>query len=699
MPRLCGPETRAMELKCTRFSLSSVYCLLLMFLLLKPSLGQQLCSVPPDPVTIKENHTIDIPLITINIIEGVTLTLLDNPDNLFGLQGNRVMLMKVLDFETLPSELTFRVQCDKANFPSAELLVSILVENMNDNPPVFAQSQYTLNVDELTPEDTSIGRIEANDRDAGLLYYHLEPSTDGYFKIQTVNNPNILVDKVFDYDIIQTLTLLLYAQDTPTLTQAGEASHTATTTITVNIRDIDNRPPWFQPCTETVVGTAKICLSSGYKGRVNLTEKEEGDLPLDPGPLLAIDGDKDRDEPISYKILSGNEAGIFHINENTGDITMLKAADVAGPITLTVLASQFTNNDQFAITSVTFEVMKKSRRFPKFGKECYQGYISCDSPVGSLVLDDKFSNRPLRVWAKDEDFADGVNPDLIYGVVDSTDFTLTAEGFLLLNAEVAQGTVTLQIRAIDVPNDEWGNAKLVVQVLPKGWLSGRYRAEDMAVLGATLAAVLILCLVIIGLLIFHMKKSNGDWQKLSEASTFRGSESTEAKEEMHYTNDGFQNEGDTSSTRPQPTEEMDLRLDTEQEPQAGGTPPEKPTPQASAIPHAASIAPETSSLTGSDKTDSERAVKPILTKERRNEEGGKSVWFKEDVDPSAKDEVVIIPDHEDEEEYLDGEDGDDSSPLASPKVYFADSKTTDKAAVRFQDPAKNGISESEGRAV
>lgn len=47
---------------------------------------------------------------------------------------------------------------------------------------------------------------------------------------------------------------------------------------------------------------------------------------------------------------------------------------------------------------------------------------------------------------------------------------------------------------------------------------GKYRAEDMAALGASLAAMVVLCLVLICLLVFHIKKGNADWHKLTETS-------------------------------------------------------------------------------------------------------------------------------------------------------------------------------------
>lgn len=61
-------------------------------------------------------------------------------------------------------------------------------------------------------------------------------------------------------------------QDTP-LSSRATVSHTGSTTITVNIQDVDNRPPWFQPCTKTVIGTSTVCISSGYTGTVNLTQQ------------------------------------------------------------------------------------------------------------------------------------------------------------------------------------------------------------------------------------------------------------------------------------------------------------------------------------------------------------------------------------------------------------------------------------------
>lgn len=68
-------------------------------------------------------------------------------------------------------------------------------------------------------------------------------------------------------------------------------------------------------------------------------------------------------------------------------------------------ASQVTNRDQFAVTSVTIEVMKRSRNPPRFDRERYEGFIYSTSIPESMVLRDRTTNRPFRVRARDEDFA------------------------------------------------------------------------------------------------------------------------------------------------------------------------------------------------------------------------------------------------------------------------------------------------------
>ncbi|XP_021454527.2 cadherin-related family member 5 isoform X1 [Oncorhynchus mykiss] len=747
-----------MEKKYPHFTLRTLLSFLLVFLLHRSTEAQQICSMPgATPPTIRENNVVGAVVTTITTEEGVTLTIVSNPADSFGLNGNDLTAIKVLDYETKTS-FTIDLLCKKGD-QFLTLIVVVLIENVNDNPPVFAESQYTLNVDELSPVGKSVGAFEATDADKDRLYYSLVPDTEG-FKLQE-NSPNILVQRVLDYDAVTSVTLILSAQDTPTSTPP---SFTATATIHVIIMDIDNRPPWFQPCTETIVDMSKICLSSGYTGTVNLTEQEVGALPLLPGPVHAIDGDKGLNVPIMYTFPTGSESDIFQINQITGDITMLKAADIAGPLTLTVLALQTSNGDQFATTTVTIVVVKKSVNPPQFEKMEYEGFISADAGVDSMVLESKASNRPLKVQAKDTDYADGINPDVRYEVQGSTEFSITPQGFILMTKNVMPGTVSMNLHAIDSSNAESTTASLKVEVMPgittmaptttdmattvmattdmattdmattvmattdmattdmatathaainsttEGVLGapGGYGPGDMAALGASLAVLLVISMVVIGLLVFRIQKGKTDWRKLSEANIFRsslGKGPGELKNGVQYTNEGFQNDGDTSSVGSKGPEEMDGKRSIGNGVTSRAV---EETVMKVSAPLYSNLLLDTSSLAGSDKADSEKEVKPILTKERRVEEGYKSVWFKEDIDPNAKEEVVIIPDNgeregddddddddEEEEGFREEEEEYDNSSPKTPKVLFSDADMDDGRGVKFEASEKEKIQTSD----
>lgn len=171
------------------------------------------------------------------------------------------------------------------------------------------------------------------------------------------------------------------------------------------------------PETETRTGASPS--ATGYY-EVRTSGRREGDTSESPVNLT-----------LPPPVPPGNEGNIFQIDEDTGNITMTKAADIAGPITLSVLvnsppaplrpvprwepegsdlsrrrqASQVTNRDQFAVTQVTIEVMKRSRNPPRFEKDRYEGFIYSNSVPESMILRDRSTYRPFRVRARDEDFA------------------------------------------------------------------------------------------------------------------------------------------------------------------------------------------------------------------------------------------------------------------------------------------------------
>ncbi|XP_068170070.1 cadherin-related family member 5 [Antennarius striatus] len=622
--------------------------------------AERLCTVPPGPLTVPENNTADVQLMKITYGDDVALRITENPEDLFYLKGNALMVKKGLDYESLSSAaLVVWVQCSRTGFRSVNESVEVLVENVNDNPPNFVQNHFVLEVNELTPVNSTVGQIEATDIDSEPLFYRLEAATDKYFRLENINSPKIVVKTILDYDVVQKIPLVLHVQDTFNGSASNKPFFTSVATITVLVKDVDNRPPWFQPCLRTNLGIAKLCVSTGYRGKVNLTEKEEGPLVLEPGPIFAKDGDKNRSEQISYRILRGNEGNIFQIDEDTGNVTMTKAADIIGPITLTVLASQVTNRDQFAVTQVIFDVMKKSRNPPRFEKERYEGFIYSNSVPESMILRDRSTNRPFRVRARDEDFASGVNPDVKYEVQYSSYVNVTSDGFVILKRVVKTESFALQLRAVDSTTGEVGTAALSVQVIPAvaspSPSNVGYRPGDMALLGLVMAALLVLCLIVIGFLISRLWKGDTGADKICEClGPCLGSNRPRSghRDSLQYTNNGFQNEADQNRGSSGRWNNVLPRRSTFPLPRGSRVLPRQCASCGVYTNHIPKGSP-------SVRTSREEEEEYRRRREQRRKEGQKTVWFKES-EGSSDIEVEIIPDcvgrvEEETQEELEGE--------------------------------------------
>ncbi len=136
------------------------------------------------------------------------------------------------------------------------------------------------------------------------------------------------------------------------------------------------------------------------------------------------------------------------------------------------------------------------------------------------------------------------------------------------------------------------------------------------------------------------------------------------KEGVQYSNQGFQHDDDSGSVNSKLAADLENKLESGLKPQQRRGSAQKTTTPSAVLQTTSSPAPDSSSL--AETIDSEKEVKPILTKERRNEEGYKAVWFKQDIDPNTKEEVVIIPDTGEADE--DREDDDDSEGEYRPDV-------------------------------
>ncbi|XP_044282009.1 cadherin-related family member 5 [Varanus komodoensis] len=267
------------------------------------------CSVQNDMFSIEENNPPGMVITNVRAAAGVTVTVDPQPGtdfHWFEMKDLQLILKYSVDYENTTVLLVF-LKCTGAGMIETVLNIVVTIVNVNDNPPVFSHTNMTVRVNEDTKVNTVIvpqANVTATDADLDVIYYSLTGNptvATAYFNIQGVNNPQISLRRALDYEQINFMVLTLHAMDG---TASAVGTHTATATISIYILQADLRPPWFQPCT-FIGGTNTVCLSHGYRGKINISEMATEPLILEPGPLYAIDGDKTLNEKIVYEMAGG----------------------------------------------------------------------------------------------------------------------------------------------------------------------------------------------------------------------------------------------------------------------------------------------------------------------------------------------------------------------------------------------------------
>uniref|UniRef100_A0A8C2FE03 Cadherin domain-containing protein n=1 Tax=Cyprinus carpio TaxID=7962 RepID=A0A8C2FE03_CYPCA len=102
------------------------------------------------------------PRIVYTITEG-------DPLNQFSINFNTgvIQVVKPLDFETHPAyKLSVRAT-DSLTGAKAEVFVDVILEDVNDNPPVFHCKLYNASLSEASVIGTSVLQVSATDTDTG----------------------------------------------------------------------------------------------------------------------------------------------------------------------------------------------------------------------------------------------------------------------------------------------------------------------------------------------------------------------------------------------------------------------------------------------------------------------------------------------------------------------------------------------------
>ncbi|XP_030611885.1 cadherin-7 isoform X1 [Archocentrus centrarchus] len=258
---------------------------------------------------------------------------------------------------------------------SSSTTVTVSLTDVNDNGPTFQQHLYSFAVPENAAIGTTVGRIMAEDGDAGInakMAYSLEGDLEeSTFIIKTdpvTQEGVILLAKPLDYEVKRRFDMTAEAVnehvDTRFLTLEEFRD---STTLKIIVKD-DDEPPVF--------------LSPVYEWKV----PENAAVGTVVGSVSARDTDT-VNNPIRYAIDKRSDtAKAFKIDPNNGTITVAKALDRETEAwhNVTVEAKETTQNHLSSSVVVFIKVLDINDNVPRLARD-YQPYICEGTQAGELI--------------------------------------------------------------------------------------------------------------------------------------------------------------------------------------------------------------------------------------------------------------------------------------------------------------------------
>uniref|UniRef100_A0A667HQS5 Cadherin-related family member 1 n=1 Tax=Lynx canadensis TaxID=61383 RepID=A0A667HQS5_LYNCA len=188
--------------------------------------------------------------------------------------------------------------------------VTILVTDANDEVPSFIQEPYVVQVPEDIPTGSSIIKVHAVDKDTGsggsVTYFLQNMHTTKFAMDRHSGVLRLRAGATLDYEKAQAHFVTVVAKDGGGRLRGADVVFSATTTVTVNVEDVQDMAPVF-------VGTP-------YYGYVYEDTLPGSEVLM----VVAMDGDRGKPNQILYSLLNGSD-GAFEINETSGVISVTQS--------------------------------------------------------------------------------------------------------------------------------------------------------------------------------------------------------------------------------------------------------------------------------------------------------------------------------------------------------------------------------------
>jgi len=282
------------------------------------------------------------------------------------------------DFESDTTAYTLTVRVSDGGL-HADATVTVSVNNVNDNAPVWEQGSYSFSLAENASGASApidLGNVGADDADGDSIRFAIAGGGGG-FAIDSLTGALQYVGAGEDYESVSSRTFTLEASD-------GEFVGTAE--VTVNIRNENDNAPVFG--------------QGGYT--FSLEENADGSASaIAVGAVGASDLEGDS---LSYAIAGGSDA--FVIDAGTGAISYVGSGEDHESVQALGLSVEVSDGDFTGTASVTVEIVNVNDNAPVFASERY-----------SFDIDENVSGSPSPVTLGFASASDAEGDPLSYSIV------------------------------------------------------------------------------------------------------------------------------------------------------------------------------------------------------------------------------------------------------------------------------------------
>ncbi|XP_039976651.1 protocadherin beta-16 [Xiphias gladius] len=220
----------------------------------------------------------------------------------------------ILDRE-LQTEYNITVTATDAGSPSLSSLkaLTIVVNDINDNPPTFTQSEYIANILENQPTGTFVMKVKAEDTDDGsnakILYQISRDTNSQVSSFLTINSETgeLFTSRPFDYEQSIHFQIKVTARD------GGDLPLSTTCTINVFIQDQNDNTPFVLYPVQTDGFIAEDVVPADAPRGYLVTK------------VVAVDADSGHNAWLSYRIVKATRPNLFMVGLHTGEVRTVRA--------------------------------------------------------------------------------------------------------------------------------------------------------------------------------------------------------------------------------------------------------------------------------------------------------------------------------------------------------------------------------------